>query len=57
MTATSSPAPPATRITRFCAEGRHRRCLGVVNVVPAVKGRHLAPCECTAPDCHHNTRD
>lgn len=44
-----------TRVSRNCHEGRHKRCLGTVYVLPPVNGEYLVPCQCKVRGCEHGT--
>lgn len=43
------------RVSRNCANGHHKRCLGTVYVSPPEKGKRLAPCECPVSGCGHGS--
>ncbi len=45
---TKTEATP--KVSRNCATGKHRRCLGTVRLYPQSA---LVPCQCTAEGCDH----
>jgi hypothetical protein len=43
-----------TNISRHCADGKHKRCLGTVALLPTDDGgKRIVPCECSSDQCTH----